>query len=78
MAITKSRSDRHAFRDRWFYTGDFGYFPEEGYLFFSGRKKDMLKSGGIIIYAAGDREHDCGHILEAAVIGVPDPQWARP
>ena len=74
MAITKSRSDRHAFRDGWFYTDDFGYFLRRAICFVSGRKKDMLKSGGIIIYAAGDREH----ILEAAVIGVPDTQWARP
>jgi fatty-acyl-CoA synthase/long-chain acyl-CoA synthetase len=68
-----------SFRDGWFYTGDLGYFDEEGYLFVAGRKKDMVKSGGISIYPLEIESVIYSHadVLEAAVIGVPDPQWGE-
>jgi len=68
-----------SFRDGWFYTGDLGYFDEEGYLFVSGRKKDMVKSGGISIYPLEIESVIYSHpdILEAAVIGLPDPEWGE-
>ena len=68
-----------SFRDGWFYTGDLGYFDEDGYLFVVGRKKDMVKSGGISIYPLEIESVLYSHpdILEAAVIGIPDPQWGE-
>ena len=68
-----------SFRDGWFYTGDLGYFDEEGFLFVAGRKKDMVKSGGISIYPLEIESVIYSHpaVLEAAVIGVPDPSGAR-
>src|SRR5438309_3391893 len=68
-----------SFRDGWFYTGDLGYFDEDGYLFVAGRKKDMVKSGGISIYPLEIESVLYSHadVLEAAVIGVPDPQWGE-
>ena len=68
-----------SFRDGWFYTGDLGYFDEEGYLFVAGRKKDMVKSGGISIYPLEIESVIYSHpgILEAAVIGVPDKDWGE-
>jgi acyl-CoA synthetase (AMP-forming)/AMP-acid ligase II len=68
-----------SFREGWFYTGDLGYFDEEGYLFVVGRKKDMVKSGGISIYPLEIESVLYSHpaILEAAVIGVPDSQWGE-
>ena len=68
-----------SFRDGWFYTGDLGYFDEEGYLYVSGRKKDMVKSGGISIYPLEIESviYSPPDILEAAVIGVPDLQWGE-
>ena len=66
-----------SFRDGWFHTGDLGYFDEEGYLFVAGRKKDMVKSGGISIYPLEIESVIYSHpdVLEAAVIGGPDFQW---
>jgi acyl-CoA synthetase (AMP-forming)/AMP-acid ligase II len=68
-----------SFRDGWFYTGDLGYFDEEGYLFVVGRKKDMVKSGGISIYPLEIEGVLYQHpdVMEAAVIGVPDSQWGE-
>ena len=56
-----------------------GYFDEEGYLFVVGRKKDMVKSGGISIYPLEIEGVLYKHpdIVEAAVIGVPDSQWGE-
>ncbi len=76
----KNPEATHAsFRDGWFYTGDLGYFDEEGYLFVAGRKKDMVKSGGISIYPLEIESVLYSHpdVLEAAVIGVPDAQWGE-
>lgn len=76
----KNPEATHAsFRDGWFYTGDLGYFDEEGFLFVAGRKKDMVKSGGISIYPLEIESVIYSHpdILEAAVIGVPDPEWGE-
>jgi acyl-CoA synthetase (AMP-forming)/AMP-acid ligase II len=68
-----------SFRDGWFYTGDLGYFNEEGYLFVVGRKKDKVKSGGISIYPLEIEGVLYQHpdVMEAAVIGVPDSQWGE-
>jgi acyl-CoA synthetase (AMP-forming)/AMP-acid ligase II len=74
-----SEATNASFRDGWFYTGDLGYFDEEGFLFVAGRKKDMVKSGGISIYPLEIESVLYSHsaVLEVAVIGVPDAEWGE-
>jgi long-chain acyl-CoA synthetase len=65
----------NAIRDGWFYTGDIGYMDDEGYLFISDRKKEMIIAGGYNIYPREIDEVLFEHpkIQEAAAVGVPDP-----
>jgi long-chain acyl-CoA synthetase len=62
-------------RNNFFHTGDLGRFDENGFLYIVGRKKEMIKVAGQIVYAPEVEAALCKHesVLEAAVIGVPDP-----
>ena len=62
-------------RNGFFHTGDLGRFDENGFLYIVGRKKEMIKVAGQIVYAPEVEAALCKHenILEAAVIGIPDP-----
>lgn len=58
----------------YFRTGDVGYLDEDGYLYITDRKKDMIISGGVNIYPAEIEAVLLKHpaVDEAAVIGIPD------
>ncbi len=62
-------------RNGHFHTGDLGRFDEDGFLYIVGRKKEMIKVAGQIVYAPEVEVALCKHeaVLEAAVIGIPDP-----
>ncbi|MBA7656631.1 Long-chain-fatty-acid--CoA ligase [subsurface metagenome] len=63
----------------WLYTGDMGYYDEEGYIYIADRKKDMIITGGENVYPREVEEVLYRHpaVLEAAVIGVPDEYWVE-
>lgn len=68
-----------AMRGGWFHSGDLVRMDEEGFVYIVDRKKDMIISGGENIYPAEIEEVLYTHpdILEAAVIGIPDPEWGE-
>ncbi|MDA8262818.1 MAG: AMP-binding protein [Actinomycetota bacterium] len=59
--------------------GDIGYLDEEGYLFISDRKIDMIISGGVNIYPAEIEAviHTHPKVLDTAVIGIPDDEFGE-
>ena len=63
----------------FFRSGDMGRFDEDGFLILSDRKKDMIISGGLNIFA-DDLERvllDDPDVADAAVIGVPSEAWGE-
>ena len=65
--------------DGWLRTGDIGWVDDEGYIYLSGRRDDMIIRGGenISPEEVEDVLHSHPKIEEAAVIGVPDPEWGQ-
>jgi fatty-acyl-CoA synthase len=63
----------------WYHTGDLASLDGRGYLRIEGRIKDMIIRGGENIYPREIEDVLFAHpaIAEAAVIGLPDPQWGE-
>jgi fatty-acyl-CoA synthase len=66
-------------REGHFSVGDLGRVDADGYYYLESRKHDMVISGGVNIYPREIEDHLHTHpaILEAAVVGVPDPEWGE-
>ncbi|HEX5195304.1 MAG TPA: long-chain fatty acid--CoA ligase [Solirubrobacteraceae bacterium] len=65
------------FHDGWLRTGDVGYGDDRGYVQLTDRTKDVIKSGGEWISSVELENLIMAHpdVIEAAVIGIPDPRW---
>ena len=65
------------FHDGWLRTGDVGTVDERGFVQITDRAKDVIKSGGEWISSVELENAIMAHpdVVEAAVIGVPDPRW---
>ena len=72
-------ADQEAFQDGWFRTGDIGYQDDEGYLYITGRLRDVIIRGGENIAPREVEEvlESYPAVREAAVIGRPDPVYGE-
>lgn len=72
--LNNPEANREAFRDGWLYSGDLGYFDADGFLFLTGRRKELINRAG---EKFSPREIDeviyqLPQVETAAAIGVPD------
>jgi len=70
----RDEATRAAFVDGWFRTGDLAECSSDGYYTLSGRKSDLIISGGFNIYPREIEEflQEQEEVAEAAVVGVSD------
>jgi long-chain acyl-CoA synthetase len=70
----KPLETREALKDGYVYTGDIGFFDEDGYLSIVDRKKDMIISAGYNVYPVevDNLLFDHPKVLEACCVGIED------
>ena len=61
------------------HSGDIGYVDEDAFLYLVDRKKDMIISGGVIIFPRDIEELVVQHsaVQEASVFGIPHAKWGE-
>lgn len=71
----KPKATEKAIVDGWVYTGDIGKIDDEGFVYVLDRKKDMINRAGEKVYSLEVEDVICDNpkVLEAAVVGIPDP-----
>ena len=65
--------------DGWLHTGDVGHIDDDGFLYVDGRIDEMIITGGENVVPAEVENVLTQHpeVLEAAVVGRPDPEWQQ-
>lgn len=78
-APEKTRAAIHPNHPNWTTTGDVGYLDDDGYLFLTDRGAFMIISGGVNIYPQEIENALIEHpkVLDAGVIGLPDPEMGE-
>lgn len=77
--LNRPEATAEAFRHGWFYTGDIGQMDEHGYLYLLDRKKDLIITGGELVYSLEVESalYENPKVHECAVVGVPDEKYGE-
>lgn len=75
----RPEANAKALRENWYFTGDTGYFDEDGDLFVTGRVDDMIITGGENVSPVEIESCLSLHpaVSEVAVVGLADERWGR-
>lgn len=75
----RPEADEKSIRDGWYFTGDCGFFDDEGDLFVTGRMDDMIITGGENVSPVEVESCLSLHpgVEEVAVVGMPDERWGK-
>jgi fatty-acyl-CoA synthase len=70
---------RAALRDGWYHTGDLGVMDECGYLYITGRAREVIRTGGEAVSPAEVESALRGYpgMADVAVVGIPDRTWGE-
>ncbi|GAA4544355.1 class I adenylate-forming enzyme family protein [Amycolatopsis samaneae] len=65
--------------DGWFATGDLGFLDEDGYLHLTGRRSELIVTGGFNVHPAEVENvlAELDAVAAVAVLGVPDERWGE-
>jgi fatty-acyl-CoA synthase len=68
-----------ALRDGYYRSGDLGHLDEEGYLHLTGRKREVIRTGGESVspYEVEEVLRDLPGVRDVAVVGLPDDRWGE-
>jgi long-chain acyl-CoA synthetase len=74
-----SEKTQQSRRDKYATVGDMGYLDDDGYLYLSDRKADMIIAGGVNIYPAEVEAALISHpkVADVAVFGIPHDEWGE-
>ena len=72
-------ADARSLRQGWYFTGDTGFFDNDGDLFVTGRVDDMIITGGENVSPVEIESCLSLHaaVSEVAVVGLPDERWGK-
>ncbi|MFL6648720.1 MAG: AMP-binding protein [Sulfurifustis sp.] len=77
--LNQPQATDESFRHGWFHSGDIAWMDEEGVIWFTDRKKDMIKTGGENVASIEVERCLMEHpaVAEAAALGLPHARWGE-
>lgn len=68
-----------ALRNGWYHTGDVGLLDDDGFLYITGRLREVIRTAGETVAPTEVEAALAGvdGLLDVAVVGIPDPSWGE-